>query len=242
MSSWIFPARLTFVTYIVICCYFTYFDLTKNIQTKVRLGKMELYTINKKKIMRDTWPTIRDMVDAGLPQVLLYTIGCCSNHLYEYHIELPPDLPSWYEFIGGFMLCLIVGDFLIYWEHRLMHKIQFLRKHVHYVHHTYKMTFSWAGGWVHPFEDLIVIVCQTVTPIGFNIHPVTMWVFLVFWTVCLIEEHSGHHVWWSLSNLSWIFGGGKHHCPHHDAEPGVNFGFIFSIWDELFKTAKLQKH
>ncbi len=33
------------------------------------------------------------------------------------------------------------------------------------MHHAYKTPFSWAGGWVHPLEDLLVVACQIITPV-----------------------------------------------------------------------------
>ena len=41
--------------------------------------------------------------------------------------------------------CLLLGDILIYWEHRLMHTVPYLRNHIHSVHHEYTAVFSWAG-------------------------------------------------------------------------------------------------
>ena len=40
----------------------------------------------------------------------------------------------------------IVGDFFIYWEHRIMHAVPYLRKNIHSWHHAYTAPFSWAGG------------------------------------------------------------------------------------------------
>ena len=150
-----------------------------------------------------------------------------------------------FRFLFECTCCFIVGDFFIYWEHRIMHIIPYLRyffffpnpfpplnpnfiiifyfffsffylhsfpflnpfpsphprKNIHSVHHAYHAPFSWAGGWVHPLEDMVVILCQTFFPIFISpVHPLSFWCFTAFWTICLIEEHSGHDVFWAPYN------------------------------------------
>lgn len=48
----------------------------------------------------------------------------------------------------------VVGDFCIYWYHRWMHAVPFLLRNVHGVHHGYRAVYSWAGGILHPMEDV----------------------------------------------------------------------------------------
>ena len=35
------------------------------------------------------------------------------------------------------LLAFVVGDYFMYWEHRIMHMVPVLRKHVHSWHHAY---------------------------------------------------------------------------------------------------------
>ena len=101
-----------------------------------------------------------------------------------------------------------------------MHTIPFLRTHIHSVHHGYHAPFSWAGGVVHPLEDVVVIGCQIVTPLTLGHHPLSFWVFVALWVVLLVEEHSGHDVSWAPYN--WLpfascpqGGGAAPHDIHH---------------------------
>ena len=76
----------------------------------------------------------------------------------------------------------------------------------------------------------------------------TRWVFAALWTTCLIDEHSGHDVWWSPYQLLPCTGrpqgGGA--APHdiHHYKPSKNYGFLFCTWDRLFGTfeAVSEKH
>ena len=152
---------------------------------------------------------------------------------------LPILAPSPAEFAGGLLGCYIVGDFLIYWEHVFMHRIQWLRQNIHSTHHFFTSPlFSWHAGWVHPFEIAVAIVCELAYPYSMGLHPFTLWVFIATWVFWLVEEHSGKEVWWSLSKiLPWGIGGGSEpHGLHHEPLLTRNFAFVFSVWDHIFGT------
>ena len=122
----------------------------------------------------------------------------------------------------------------------MMHAVPFLRKHIHSVHHSYHAPFSWAGGVVHPAEDAVVIVCQLLPPALVGCHPLSLWLFLAPWVMFLVEEHSGHHVWWAPwqwlpMTASPLGGGGAPHDVHH-YRVNLNFGFVFTVWDRMFGT------
>lgn len=108
------------------------------------------------------------------------------------------------------------------------------------MHHAYTAPFSWAGGCVHPLEDLSVIICQTVAPLLLGHHPLSFWIFVIIWVVLLVEEHSGHDVRWSPYNWmpfarSPMGGGGAPHDIHH-YKVTKNYGFVLCVWDHMFDT------
>ena len=76
-----------------------------------------------------------------------------------------------------------------------------LRRHVHSVHHEYTAVFSCGCGWVHPLEDIVAVICQAIPVLLIRPHPLTQWLFAALWVVCLVDEHSGHDVWWSPYQL-----------------------------------------
>ena len=93
---------------------------------------------------------------------------------------------------------------------------------------------------MHPVEVASVVLCQLVPVAILTPHPLTQWLFAYTWVVCLIDEHSGHDVWWSPYQLlpftGCALGGGA--APHdiHHYKPTKNFGFVFVVWDRLFGT------
>jgi len=225
-----FPGAVATASYFISCAYFTFLDVTKS----------------STKVQKDYWPDANVMWAAAWPQILAYGGGqvimwsTWAADREGNSVELPLLAPSLLEFSWHLALCLVVGDFLIYWEHRIMHMIPFTRKHIHSVHHEYTAVFSWAGGWVHPLEDAIVVLCQAITPVLLAVHPLTFWIFAFVWVLCLIDEHSGHDVWWSPYQLlpfnNRPLGGGA--APHdiHHYQVTKNFGFVFCAWDHLFGT------
>jgi len=227
----LFAVTVATVTYVTVCGYFTLLDLRQHAPTKLQ---------------KDWYPSAADMFAAAWPQLLFYGAGQAQIwYLWKVYPEkytaaLPQSAPSVLSLCAHLSLCLLLGDFFIYWEHRLMHTVPYLRTRIHSVHHEYTAVFSWAGGWVHPLEDLVVVACQCVPVLLLAPHPLTQWLFACLWVICLIDEHSGHDVWWSPYQLlpftGVAQGGGA--APHdiHHYKPTKNYGFVFIIWDRLFGT------
>ena len=191
------------------------------------------------KIQKDVWPSARDMLRAGGPQLLIYTVLNILGWSLDQHIALPRHAPSLATVAAEVLVAFCIGDFLIYSQHRMMHAVPFLRKHIHSWHHAYMAPFSWAGGVVHPLEDAIVVGTQVVAPLALGHHPLSFWLFVAIWVALLIEEHSGHDVWWAPYNwmpfASPVGGGAAPHDIHH-YKVTKNFGFVLVVWDVLFGT------
>jgi sterol desaturase/sphingolipid hydroxylase (fatty acid hydroxylase superfamily) len=147
----------------------------------------------------------------ALPQFLVHFVVNTLAWIYvpRSPARLPDAAPSVVDFAVQLSLCYVVGDFLIYWEHRTMHKVVFLRHRVHAAHHKYTSPlYSWHAGWVHPVEIVIATGCELAFPLMFSSHPLVVWFFVASWVFWLCEEHSGKDEWWSLSNLLPGIGGG----------------------------------
>jgi sterol desaturase/sphingolipid hydroxylase (fatty acid hydroxylase superfamily) len=221
-----FPGLVGAVAFVISCLCFSVLDLRRSVSTKLQ---------------KHYFPSLWDMLKAGGPQVVLYGAGNWAGYAFGYHeIALPERAPRICIFAEEVLICFIVGDFFIYAEHRLMHAVPFLRKHIHSWHHSYHTPFSWAGGVVHPLEDAIVILCQMTTPLVLGYHPLSVWVFIFIWVVLLVEEHSGHDVSWAPYN--WMpfascpmGGGGAPHDIHH-YKVNKNYGFVLCVWDHMLGT------
>lgn len=213
--------------HILTCTYFTILDLSKS---------------NKNKIQKDYTPNLYHIFSIAIPQIILFILLIFIQHfimtLYPiYLITLPKKCLSIFTHIYEISLLLIIGDFFIYWYHRLSHINKWWRYNIHDIHHTYSTVFSWAGTYLHPLEGICAVLCQLIPHWIFNPHPLSIWLHMIIWTILLDEEHSGYDVWWSPCNiLPFNMGGGaKSHDIHHYKQ-NFNFGFVFTIWDKLFGT------
>ncbi|KAF4703297.1 Cholesterol 25-hydroxylase-like protein, partial [Perkinsus olseni] len=231
VSHIIFPSVWASVAFVLVCLYFTiFYDIPHVMRSKIQPTK---------------WPTTRDLIISSIPQTIIYfVINGVLWYYLEVYVELPREAPSLLQFTKELLGCLIVGDFCIYWYHRWMHAVPFLLRNVHCVHHGYRAVYSWAGGILHPMEDICVVACNIWYPWLFQCHWLTVNAFTFIWTLNLIEEHSGHDVWWAPYNLlPFDLGGGAAvHDLHHSTNTRRNFAFIFNGWDILFRTGIPSEH
>ena len=138
--------------------------------------------------------------------------------------------------IAGWILAIILWDFLYYWLHRLSHEVNIL----------------WAGHVIHHHSEeynLIVALRQTslggiiswifFIPMAFlGIHP---WVFLAAGQLNLIYQYWVHTK--SIKKIGkigeFLLSTPSHHRVHHAINPiyiDRNHGGIFIIWDRIFGT------
>lgn len=96
-------------TFVVVCCYFSALDVLRA----------------RSKLQGAYHPTLRDMARAALPQLALYlsseAISWTVHVLVPAHrCPMPPLAPTLGRLARDVLGTLVVGDFLIYWEHRMV--------------------------------------------------------------------------------------------------------------------------
>lgn len=143
------------------------------------------------------------------------------------------SLPFWAELA----MFIVIKDFMEWWIHRLLHRVEWLWR-VHQVHHSI-VDMDWAGGMRFHFAEIIVYKCLLYVPLaamGFSSS-----VLLpagVFSLVMGYFNHSNLPI--SLGPLKYVFNNPKMHIWHHLGEGGrrygQNFAINFSLWDWLFAT------
>ncbi len=142
---------------------------------------------------------------------------------------------------------LIAADALTFAEHWIMHRVPWLWKNVHVVHHSFDhrgaSLFSWAGIWVHPIEALIFLLAMIAAPTLlalsglYVVHPLSLWLGLFLYVALVVEEHCGFDFAWSPRN--WFPGGLATGAVSHELHHGQarkNLGFILTIWDQAAGT------
>ncbi len=137
------------------------------------------------------------------------------------------------------LLTLIIFDFLIYLQHVITHKVNFLWQ-IHRVHHTDIAVDVTTGIRFHPFEIIISMIYKIIAVL--LLGPVAFAVILyeILLNGAALFTHSNILLNSKLdSALRVIFVTPDMHRIHHSTlrqETDSNFGNILSIWDKLFKT------
>lgn len=137
---------------------------------------------------------------------------------------------------GSAIACLLVVDFLYYWEHRLSHRIRALWAVSHSVHHssplfdqTTGLRVSFVDGFLSPWFYLPAVL------IGFEPKLVVACFLLMV----------GYQQWLhtdSIGKLAWfdrVFNSPSNHRVHHAVQAQYldkNYGGILILWDRLFGT------
>lgn len=149
-------------------------------------------------------------------------------------------LPTWLQLLTLF----VVRDFVQWWTHRLLHRVNFLWE-FHKVHHSVKQMGFAAHLRYHWMETVVYRSLEYVplAMIGFGIDD-----FFIVHIVSLAIGHFNHsNINVPLGPLKYLFNNPAMHIWHHARELpkgmryGVNFGISLSLWDYLFGTAYIPR-
>ncbi len=143
--------------------------------------------------------------------------------------------PAWAQLLTLF----VIRDFIQWWIHRLLHKVDFLWQ-FHKVHHSVEQMGFAAHLRYHWVENIVYRTLEYIplAMIGFGIDD-----FLLVHLFTIIIGHANHsNIKLPLGPLKYIFNNPQMHIWHHayslpkKHRYGVNFAITLSIWDYLFKT------
>lgn len=135
---------------------------------------------------------------------------------------------------------LFLSDFLIYWGHRLQHRIDFLWR-FHKVHHTAE-TMDWlAAHREHPLDTIYTVglINLPVFLLGFDLNAIM--IIVVFRGIWAIYIHSNVRL--NLGFIQKIIGSPALHHWHHDLERDRgNYSNVSPLMDLLFGTYVCPDH
>eukprot|EP00118_Oscarella_pearsei_P010058 m.59885 g.59885 ORF g.59885 m.59885 type:complete len:265 (+) comp34905_c0_seq2:645-1439(+) len=232
LASPFFPICWGMGLYISICLVYLVFDLAGprwsfihqyKIQPRVQLTRKDL----KKVLLR----SLKNNVFFILPFSIIQ--GFAAEPLC-----LPEEAPSVGELAFHLTICFVVYDTEYFMWHFAHHRVRFLYKHFHALHHEVKSPHAFASQYLHPFEFFCSSLFMVSTPLLLGVHPLTNWIWMACGVFISVEDHSGYD--FPLS-LKWvlpfgIYGGAPHHDMHH-CRPNTNFQPFFTWWDRLLGTA-----
>lgn len=145
----------------------------------------------------------------------------------------------WLGFSNGLamLIAIICLDLVIYWQHRLMHKLPILWR-LHQVHHADLDMDVTTALRFHTLEMVLsmAIKCAVVILLGVPVFAVI--VFEVILNASAMFNHSNLQLASSVDKQlrKWIVTPDMHRVHHSTAkaEQNTNYGFFLSFWDRLF--------
>ena len=138
--------------------------------------------------------------------------------------------PIWLQAIE----VLFFSDLIIYWGHRLQHKVDFLWR-FHKVHHSAQQLDWLAAHREHPLDSIYTVGLINLPAIimGFDLAPLTA--VIAFRGIWAIYIHSNVRL--PLGPLRALIGSPELHHWHHDIERDAgNYANISPLMDKLFGT------
>ncbi|XP_035628801.1 cholesterol 25-hydroxylase-like protein 2 [Oncorhynchus keta] len=228
LRSPLFPVVISVSTYLLLVTLYTLLDLLAP----------SWPALNSYKLHPDrpvTWDNIWTTLYLTAYNHLVYIFpAAVGQWLWRPPIPLPRDAPTLMSFLLGILGCMVVFDFQFYLWHLLHHRVPWLYRTFHAMHHQYLQPFSLVTQYVSAWELISSGFWTTVDPLLLQCHCLTAWGFMVF-TICVsTEDHCGYDFPWSLHRLVpfGLWGGPPKHDAHHRM-PGTNFAPFFSHWDWL---------
>ncbi|ESO86672.1 hypothetical protein LOTGIDRAFT_194826, partial [Lottia gigantea] len=229
VRSPLFPVFLSVGYYFLLCIPFTFVDIyCKN------MNWYKKYKIQPDKDVAP--PLLWDTLSLTFWNHLLFIMPTAvAQWIWTPPTPLPDTAPALFDFIWQQIACLLVFDFQYYVWHYTHHKIRFLYRHIHGVHHRYSSPFVWTTQYLHPWELVTVGLLTTTNTWFFNCHCLTTWSYMIVSISISVEGHIGFD--FPILLYNWIpygfYGGSPKHDMHHQ-KPLTNYQPFFNHFDKLF--------
>tara|TARA_R110000868_G_scaffold185109_7_gene426936 strand:- start:945 stop:1742 length:798 start_codon:yes stop_codon:yes gene_type:complete len=169
----------------------------------------------------------RLMIPTGLAAIAIYAQ---NNHLGMWN-QIPMSL--WLSM----PISVLVFDCLIYWQHRLFHRVPLFWR-IHRVHHADPHLDASTGLRFHPLEIALSLLLKIAAVLLLGAPVLAILVFEVLLNATSIFNHSNIKLPVKLDKLlKTVIVTQSMHRIHHSqvvSETDSNFGFNLSIWDRLF--------
>ncbi len=138
---------------------------------------------------------------------------------------------------------VILLDLIIYWQHRLLHRIPLLWR-LHRVHHADTGFDVSTGVRFHPLEIVLSMLIKLGAILLFGIPPLAVLIFELTLSAGALFTHANLLLPAGLERrLRWLLVTPEMHRVHHSWHPDEtdsNFSFHLSLWDRIFGTYRAQ--
>lgn len=198
------------------------------------------YELYKKKINKwrlgEMWASFSVFIVAQLTEKISLVIFTAGFYYISQYITWQIPITIWTT-----ILCILLIDFLYYWEHRLEHQIRALWSY-HSIHHSspiYNYTTALRVSFIDSFVTWVFYIPAIL--VGF--HPYVVLLSILFMLTYQFWLHTE-----IIGNLGWfekVFMTPSQHRVHHGADTiylDKNYGAILCIWDRMFGSFQEELH
>ncbi|MBN3285584.1 CH25H protein, partial [Polyodon spathula] len=230
LKSLFFPVIFSFTVYMGFCLPFVLLDVLSPKMTFLRKYKIQQQNY-------PTWAMMRTCIMRTVYNHIVFIFPLTVAHWYWRPVSYPTQGPGLVKALLDILACLLLFDFQIFVWHLIHHKVPWLYKNFHKVHHKYTATFALTTEHSGAWETLSLGFFAAINPLLLNCHPLTEMLFFVVNIWLSVEDHSGYDFPWSTHRLIpfGLFGGAPHHDGHH-MKFKFNYAPYFTHWDRLFGT------
>ncbi|MFV8817799.1 sterol desaturase family protein [Haliea sp. E17] len=143
--------------------------------------------------------------------------------------------------VAGFLLLLVVAEFIGYWGHRVYHRVSWLWP-IHAVHHADTRLDVSTSLRNHPLETLLTLPLITPAVVMLGVTPAVAATYQLFVVASTAFGHANIRLPQALDRvLRRVIITPDYHRLHHSSEQRYtdsNFGTLVPWFDYLFGTAK----
>ncbi|EFC44250.1 C-4 sterol methyl oxidase [Naegleria gruberi] len=169
----------------------------------------------------------------SLPMTILNSSVMATIHESSYE-SLMADF-GWYwipKIIIYWSIFMAMDEVLFFGSHYLLHKVPFLYKHVHSLHHELRYTVSVGCVYAHPVEYLFGNVIPVLSgPSLLRVHLFWYCLWIVFKMMETSYVHSGFD--FKLNPFKWLTNEHAYHHSHYQD----NYGTWYGVMDRIFRTS-----
>lgn len=163
----------------------------------------------------------------GIPNLAQFGLG---DYLVPSRLVPGHLLGTW----GGAAVGIIASEFLVYWAHRVHHRVHVLWRWVHQLHHSAERVDAYGAAYFHPLEILEgSLIGLVVFGVVLGLSPEATGLAMVWQAFAGVFQHGNINTprW-----LGYLIQRPEQHAIHH--ERGIH-GFNYAnlpAWDLLFGT------
>uniref|UniRef100_A0A8C4RLG1 Fatty acid hydroxylase domain-containing protein n=2 Tax=Erpetoichthys calabaricus TaxID=27687 RepID=A0A8C4RLG1_ERPCA len=230
LHSPFFPVLFSFAVYLGFSLPFVILDLFCSNVSFINKYKLQQQS-------RPTWTMMKVCIIQTVYNHVIFIFPLTVAHWYWRPVSYPTLAPSVFKVIVDIAACLLIFDFQYFIWHYLHHKVPWLYKTFHKVHHKHTATFALSTQYSGAWETLSLGFFAAVNPMLMGCHPLTEMLFFIVNIWLSVEDHSGYDFPWFTHRLIpfGLFGGAPHHDAHH-MKFKLNYAPYFTHWDRLFGT------